>query len=493
MSNSEGYPDPTADTAIANVLRSQRAKKNNKPIQENGKKEVEMKLKRVTRIDSIPAESTYFNEQGFLHDSPIVTSTGIFEYALPEGGVRRELRLPEHVFDKESLASYSGKPVIITHEAGSIDKTNVMDEIVGTILSEGYQDGDNVRCKIVIHDIDNVKKIPYRELSLGYSLDLIEEPGEYNGEHYDAIQTNIRINHLAIVKNARAGEQAHLNLDGKKVELSDKENLEEGGNKEMHGDNIDITAEELIEAIKSFKEARAAKSAEGTEPVAEPKVQDATPTEPVEPVVEPTEPVAEPVAEPVVEPVAEPQPEPTEPEVKEAEKKDSNIDALIKAVEELLAAIKATQSGAEPTEPVANDDGEGCNPIAEGEANDDSSDDQSQSMNNDSADDIVSQRLSICRIGDKVRLDGLENMSIIEGKKAIIAKVFPTMRMDGKTDEYIDAAYDLAVSEVDKRKDVAYQKQQMTANPTQRMDSNENVSMAQSARQRMIEREGGNE
>ena len=153
-----------------------------------------MELKRVTRIDSIPAGSTYFNEQGFLHDTPVVTSTGIFEYALPDGGVRRELRLPEHVFDKQSLASYSGKPVIITHKAGSIDKNTVMKEIVGTILTEGYQDGSDVRCKIVIHDIDKVKKTPYRELSLGYSLDLIEEPGIWEGEPYDAIQTNIRIN-----------------------------------------------------------------------------------------------------------------------------------------------------------------------------------------------------------------------------------------------------------------------------------------------------------
>ena len=33
------------------------------------------KLKRVTRIDSIPIGNTSFDEQGFLHDTPIVTST----------------------------------------------------------------------------------------------------------------------------------------------------------------------------------------------------------------------------------------------------------------------------------------------------------------------------------------------------------------------------------------------------------------------------------
>lgn len=39
------------------------------------------------------------------------------------------------------------------------------------------------------------------------------EPGEWNGEPYDAIQTNIRVNHLALVAVARAGDDARLNMD----------------------------------------------------------------------------------------------------------------------------------------------------------------------------------------------------------------------------------------------------------------------------------------
>ena len=446
----------------------------------------ELKLKRVTRIDSIPAGSTYFNEQGFLHDAPIVTSTGIFEYALPDGGVRRELRLPDHVFDKESLESYIGKPVIITHKAGSIDKDNVMKEIVGTILSEGYQDGNDVRCKVVIHDIDKVKQTPYRELSLGYSLDLIEEPGEWNGEPYDAIQTNIRINHLAIVDNARAGEQAHLNLDGKKIELDDKKDHEEGGKKEMQkADSIDMTPEELIEAIKSYKGQNHGKAEGENVETPQPEVKDGENVEPKEagtdvPVSQPEPPVAE------VTP---------EPPAKETEKKDGDLSGLIPVVEEFLENLKAA-SGASTKE--CDSTSAGADSTAEDGNTDhqdsaDSSDGKAQTMNNDSADDIFRQRLSICRVGDKLRLDGLEDMSIIEGKKAIIAKVHPEMRLDGKSKEYVDAAYDLAVEEVNKRKDVSYQRQQMNNDSAGKEVNGENVSMAYSARQRMIEREGGNQ
>ena len=448
------------------------------------------KLKRVTRIDSIPAGSTYFNEQGFLYDTPIVTSTGIFEYGLPDGGVRRELRLPEHVFDKESLASYAGKPVIITHNAGAIDKNNVMKEIVGTITSEGFQDGDDVRCKVVIHDIDKVKKTPYRELSLGYNLDLIEEPGEWNGQKYDAIQTNIRINHLAIVDKARAGEQSHLNLDGKKVGLDDKK-TPIGGKSEMknatRSDSVAMTPEELVEAINAYKSSKGGGSAE--EPTA--GESDGINNEggaaetPAEPVTEAT--VAPSEAEPAA-PGEAPEPE---------NEDDGGKDKLIGALKELLAVLEG--GSCEPV-PGAVDsaDGAGCEPGGEQEDNADnadSSDDKSGSMNADAADDIFRQRLSICRMGDKLHLDGLEEKSIMDGKKAIIAKVFPDMRMDGKSAVYIDAMYDLAVNEAGKRKDVNYQRQQMSGGsvPQSRADGKDGLSMSASARQRMIEREGGNE
>lgn len=435
------------------------------------------KLKKVTRIDSIPTDSTSVDEQGFLHDMPVVTSTGIFEYGLPDGGIRRELRLPEHVFDKRSLASYAGKPVIITHQAGSIDKDNVMEEIVGTILSEGFQDGQDVRCKIVIHDIDKVKKIPYRQLSLGYNLDLIEEPGEWNGEPYDAIQTNIRINHLAIVESARAGEQAHLNLDGKRIKLDDKK-IPKGGNRKMdenntRKDSIALTPEELIEAINQYKAGIKSEN----EPVND---SDAD----VETVPEENDGID-------IDKIAANTPASEPPAIQEEKKQDGDIGKLIGLLEELLNELKTstkTDDADENTDTSSTD--EECN-IKD---NTDCSNDKSNSMNNDSADEIFRQRLSICRMGDKLHMDGLENKSITEGKKAIIHKVFPEMRLDGRDKSYVDAAYDLAVNAANKRKDVAYQKQQMSRNHvSQQRTDGQGGSNAAAARQRMIAREGSNE
>lgn len=54
-----------------------------------------------------------------------------------------------------------------------------------------------------------------QELSLGYTLDVIEELGIYNGEKYTHRQKNVDYNHLALVNQGRAGRTARVNLDHK--------------------------------------------------------------------------------------------------------------------------------------------------------------------------------------------------------------------------------------------------------------------------------------
>ena len=115
------------------------------------------KLQRVTRLDSIKVDETYYTSEGFLIDHPIVTTVGIFEYMNPDGSIRRELRLPEEVFAPESLASYKGKPIIVTHRAGRVTTDNVEKDTRGTILSEASKDGENVRLEIEIHNTDALK------------------------------------------------------------------------------------------------------------------------------------------------------------------------------------------------------------------------------------------------------------------------------------------------------------------------------------------------
>ena len=446
------------------------------------------KLREVKRLDSIRLDrndSTYFTDEGYLVDHPILTSCGIFEYTNPDGSVRRELRLPEYVFDEESLKTYKGKPIIITHDAGVVDKNNVDREQVGTILSEGTRDGEDVRAEIIIHDTDAMKKSGLKELSLGYNLVLLEEPGVWNGEHYDAIQTQIVINHLAIVASARAGEQARLNID------SSEKNLLRGGKKmkiknTRRIDGESLTPEELEQAIKEYKAKRAEEAVDSEEEVVEDVNSDDESQEEEETVSADEDDTQEgSTPEDIAQLVKDRKDRrDNEPQDEDAKKviaeQNEDIDMLLAALEKLIAETKANADSQAEEES-----------MDEEEENKDSSEDESKSLNADSADKIVRQRLAICRIGDKLNMDGLENMSIKQAKRAIISKVLPAMRVDGKSESYIDAMYDLAVGEVKNRKSVSYQKKQMFNEQKRRNDSTE--SMASSARKKMIDREGGNE
>lgn len=449
----------------------------------------EPKLKRVRRLDSIKLDQndkTYFTNEGYLIDHPILTSCGIFEYTNPDGSIRRELRLPEHVFAEESLKTYKGKPIIITHEAGVVNKGNVDREQIGTILTDGYQDGDDVRAEIIIHDTDAMKECGLKELSLGYNLDLVEEPGTWNGEPYDAIQTNIAINHLALVASARAGEQARLNIDGsEEPELKGGKVMKQTPNTSRADGGEALSPEEMEQAIAEYKARKAKEAGAGDPPASdgEGATEEKPAAEEAEPAAEESGKSPEEIAK-MVKDRRDNNPEDVEGCKGVMAQQDEDIDMLLACLEKMLAEEKTDGSGEEP--PAAKEE-----PPAAAADNSDGSGDKSGSLNADSADEIFRQRLSICRVGDKLRMDGLENKSILDGKKAIIKKVLPDMRLDGKSTAYIDAMYDLAVNEVNKRKGTDYQRQQMAQNPAKHADSSENVSMARAARERMIK--GGNE
>ena len=67
-----------------------------------------------------PAEKT---AEGFLVARAPVTSIGVFSYRNPDGSERRELRLPEEVFNADSLASLRLKPLTLLQSVALVIET----------------------------------------------------------------------------------------------------------------------------------------------------------------------------------------------------------------------------------------------------------------------------------------------------------------------------------------------------------------------------------
>ena len=423
---------------------------------------------KVQRFDSLPLDATYFTDEGYLVDHPIVTSVGIFVYHNPDGSERRELRLPEEVFAEKSLASYKGKPIIVTHDAGYVDTDNVKDESIGTILSEGYRDGDDVRAEIIIHDTDSLKKYKMRELSCGYNLRLDETPGVWEGQPYDAIQRDIEINHLALVDKARAGEQARLNIDGQGHDCMKGEKLNmENTTKRTDGAP---TPEELAAAVEAFKKRRAERSGAAADGgiTAEPPAQTAGTAEGEQPDA------VQQVKDRRDRRDSEGDPADMPGAMGVIAQQDEDIDTLLGVID-VLKAAGTTTDGAEGDCGGTQTDGDGD----EGNAAQDKKD------RADSANDFC-ELLRVVRVGDRLNMDGLEAMSVKDAKKAVLGKLKPTLHLDGKSAAYVNAAFDMAVSEMKERKDTNYQRSQMMHGdgkpPVKQTGS------ASEARQRMIDR-----
>lgn len=204
-------------------------------------------MRNVQRYDSLQlVAGAVIDTDGFMRDSPIVARTGVYEYRNPDGTIRREYRPADEVFASDALNSFRGKPITVLHpKKGKITAANAFGTAIGSILSDGYpKDEKYVACDIVIFAPDKIGK--HRELSLGYRCDCEETPGvSPDGQAYDAIQRNIRINHLAVVPLARAGMKARLNCDGDEI-------IESEGTQNMSKFKIDGVEHEVPEAVANY-------------------------------------------------------------------------------------------------------------------------------------------------------------------------------------------------------------------------------------------------
>jgi len=129
----------------------------------------------------------------------------------------------------------------------------------------------------------------------------------------------------------------------------------------------------------------------------------------------------------------------------------------------------------------ANCDGEFDDPVP-GENTD------LKTLNTDSIDRIVRERVKVSLIGSKINLDGLEDMDLKSAKKAVIRAVRPGIRLDGKSTAFVNALYACCADDINERttKDTQYQRKQMF-----NKDSGEALRPKKlestSARERMVE------
>jgi uncharacterized protein len=166
------------------------------------------------RFDTLKIDKSDWKElpNGSLRVPVTMTRTGIFNYYDKNGNLTKEFRPESEVFKADSLDTAISLPVTDDHPTEMINPENAQSYTKGLTDPVIKQDGAFMKSFMTVYDKDLITKIKAgkRQVSLGYKVDLLDQPGEYKGERYDRVQTNIQYNHLAVVDVARGGHQVRI-------------------------------------------------------------------------------------------------------------------------------------------------------------------------------------------------------------------------------------------------------------------------------------------
>jgi hypothetical protein len=123
-------------------------------------------------------------------------------------------RPESEVFKIDSLATYAAAPVTLDHPADPVTADNWRAHGVGEINGDVARDGQRVRVPIIVRDAAAVKAATttHKQLSMGYATDLkFPADGKHpDGTACDAYQTDLKINHIALVRAARGGPELRV-------------------------------------------------------------------------------------------------------------------------------------------------------------------------------------------------------------------------------------------------------------------------------------------
>ncbi len=171
----------------------------------------------VSRFDYGQVTKSEMTDEGYLKVWCKAARVGTQRYTRGDGTQVVEYRPEEEVSNPDSLASFGMKAVTLNHPKVLLDaKTTKLHQVGHAGSHVRFSDGF-VEVSLIVTDqdaIDAIQRGDAQEVSAGYRVDYDNMPGVTpDGQSYDGVQRNIRVNHIAIVPKGRAGSQVRLLLD----------------------------------------------------------------------------------------------------------------------------------------------------------------------------------------------------------------------------------------------------------------------------------------
>lgn len=185
----------------------------------------------VQVLDRLTLDKPRRTTDGYLAVRAKAARTGVYDYLAGEIGAPdtfkptdkvKVYRDEAEVFAEDAVRSFIGRPITNDHPAEAVTADNWKQHARGTVMS-ALRDGDFLAFDLVLMDAEAIADVEKgkRELSNGYACDFDWTPGTApDGTAYDARQTQIRGNHVAVVDKGRAGPSCAI-ADGQRFAICD--------------------------------------------------------------------------------------------------------------------------------------------------------------------------------------------------------------------------------------------------------------------------------
>lgn len=166
--------------------------------------------------DALILDAPRRTADGFMAVRAKAAKAGVYDYLASEVGAPQTFKGTDtvkvyrdaaEVFAADSVRSFIGRPITNDHPSEAVTASNWRDHARGTVMG-AMRDGEYLAFDLVLMDAAAIQAVEdgKRELSNGYQCSLDWTPGTApDGTAYDARQTGIKGNHVALVDKGRAG------------------------------------------------------------------------------------------------------------------------------------------------------------------------------------------------------------------------------------------------------------------------------------------------
>lgn len=146
--------------------------------------------------------------EGYLTGKLCVTGAGVFRYLGDDNKFVGRLRSVDEV--KKATESINCKPVTLRHPSTPVTLDNVDKLQVGMSANDASFDGLNNWVTITVTNkdaVDAIEKGEVKAISMGYRCNVVDNAGVWQGSKHDQEQKDMVYNHIALVREGRAGDQ----------------------------------------------------------------------------------------------------------------------------------------------------------------------------------------------------------------------------------------------------------------------------------------------